>query len=242
MGEIMFLLKDIVFTKHDENIYRLIRLVRKQAGRQENNSLIIDIGAFDGKTSIHLSKAFPNCKILAFEPNSEAFELARKNCSANNNITVNNIAISDTSGQAELNVTLNQVSSSLNKVNAEKLEVSQKEQISVVKTIAVTTKTLDDLNIDTEILILKIDAQGHEKEILSGGKNTLKDVSFILVEMNNHDIYEGSSKYYEIDQLLRENNFKLVDIIVTYRKYGLLVSEYDAIYLNRLKYPDFANK
>ena len=68
---------------------------------------------------------------------------------------------------------------------------------------------------------MKIDTQGHELNVLEGAKNTLKHVSFILIEMNNHDIYAGSSKYYEIDTWLRSNNFQLADIIVTYKKRDL---------------------
>jgi FkbM family methyltransferase len=236
-GEIILLTKDIVFTKHDENIIRLIRLVKKLVPDAGNKYTIIDIGAFDGTTSVQFQKSFPACKVLAFEPNAEAFKVAERNIKPYPGIILKNIAISDKSGKAKLNVTLNSVSSSLNQINTTTADPILKEQVSVVKESMVATQTLDELKLSEKILILKIDVQGHEKEVISGGKNTLKNTGFILIEMNNHDMYSGSSKYYEIDSLLRENNFNLIDIIVTYRKGGLVVSEYDAIYHNRLKYP-----
>jgi FkbM family methyltransferase len=237
-AERMLLIKDILFTKHDENITRFIRLIKKTEGKSPKKGIIIDIGAFDGMTAVHFAKEFPGCSINAFEPNANAFNIAIKNCNNYKNISLNNIAISDKTGEAEFSITENQVSSSLNKVNNEAADNSQKGELSVARKVKVKTQSLDELKVVEEILILKIDVQGHEKEVISGGINTLNNVHFILIEMNNHNIYEGSSKYYEVDQLLRESNFKLADIIVTYRKNGLIVTEYDAIYLNRLKYPD----
>ena len=46
-------------------------------------------------------------------------------------------------------------------------------------------------------------------------------------------MYVDGCKYYEVDELLRNNNFKLMDIIVTYRKSGIMRSEFDAIYMNQ---------
>jgi len=242
LSEIMLLVKDVIFTNEDENITRIIRFIKKLKAENRNASLILDIGAFDGMTSIRLSKAFPNYKTLAFEPNKMAFDLARKNCQAYKNIVLYNVALSDKSGEAELNVTENQVSSSLHQINREAIVSSQQHELSVVKKAKVGTQPLDELNIEEEILLLKIDVQGHEKEVLSGGRNTLKKVYCILVEMNNHNIYFGSSKYYEVDLWLRENNFELADIIVTSRKDGLFVTEYDAIYINRSRFPELCNK
>ena len=50
--------------------------------------------------------------------------------------------------------------------------------------------------------------------------------------MSNHNLYINGCKYFEVDDLLRKNNFTLADIIVTYRKKGMLLTEYDAVYMN----------
>ena len=81
-------------------------------------------------------------------------------------------------------------------------------------------------------MILKIDTQGHELKVLEGAKETLKKTKFVLIEMSNHNLYINGCKYFEVDDLLRKNNFTLADIIVTYRKKGMLLTEYDAVYMN----------
>jgi FkbM family methyltransferase len=230
-SEIKLLIREMGLSVPDENIVRVIRLIKKLKKNIPDNSLIVDIGAFDGKTSLKLSKAFPLCKIFAFEPNPEAYSIAANNCAGRANITLNNIAISDKNGSASLNVTSNKVSSSLNTINKAEIDTTQKEEFAVKSESSVETKTLDSFSFEN-ILLLKIDTQGHEMNVLEGAKNTLKQISFILVEMNNHSIYSGSSKYFDIDNWLRSNNFQLADIIVTYRKDGILVTEFDAIYFN----------
>ena len=49
-----------------------------------------------------------------------------------------------------------------------------------------------------------------------------KKTKFVLIEMSNHNLYINGCKYFEVDDLLRKNNFTLADIIVTYRKNGLV--------------------
>ena len=52
--------------------------------------------------------------------------------------------------------------------------------------------------------------------------------------MNNHDLYVGGCQYFEMDEFFRKNNFKLIDIIVTYRDSQGKVVEYDALYQNTI--------
>ena len=49
--------------------------------------------------------------------------------------------------------------------------------------------------------------------------------------MQNHEIYNKSCKYYEIDSFLRGKGFKLIDLLVSYRSNNQ-VEEFDAIYEN----------
>lgn len=223
------LLKDNFFTDGSENLTRLIRLIKKTV-KPEPNELIIDIGAFDGQSSVVFSKAFENQKIIAFEPNPEAYIKAVKITSSYNNIVVHNCAISNHEGTSDFMVTENQVSSSLNSIDQKNKDYGQ--QLVVKKTVPVKTGPIDNYTEGKKVLFMKVDTQGHELEVFKGAVNTLKNTSFIIVEMANHNLYSKGCKYYEVDQLLREHNFKLADIIVTYRKHGLFVTEYDAIYIN----------
>jgi len=98
--------------------------------------------------------------------------------------------------------------------------------------VAIGAKRLDEFTAGAEITLLKIDTQGHELQVLEGAKSTLERTTFVLVEMSSHSMYVNGCKYYEVDEWMRKNNFSLADVIVTYRKQGIIMSEYDAIYVN----------
>lgn len=227
------LLKDIFFTDKNENISRAINLITKTNHTFDKNDLIIDIGAFDGETAKLFSKAFPKTNIIAFEANPKIYQEAVKNCIQKKNITIYNCAISDEEGNLSFNITNNNVSSSLNEIN--EAAVSNNEygnELNVKNKTTVKTNKLDRFTGDNEILLIKIDTQGHEIQVLKGALQTLNRTRFILIEMSNHNMYIKGSKYHEIDNFLRKNNFNLADIIVTYRKKGIIITEYDAIYVN----------
>ncbi len=230
--EIKLMVRELAFTIGDENIIRAVRAIKKKFPHLNDEFAIIDIGAFDGEVSLKLAKEFPKCKVLAFEPNPAMFETASQNVKGKPNITLKNVAISDVNGTTTFNITANKVSSSLNPINSGGLTESQRGELSVEKQVTVQTQTLDSLNIVHPILLVKIDTQGHEMAVLKGATNTLQKTLYVLAEMNNHAIYGKSSKYYEVDQWLREHGFTLEDIIVTYRKEGVTVTEFDALYIN----------
>lgn len=228
----ILLLKEKLFFDKDGHFTVLFRLIKKVVNI-DKNYIILDIGAFDGNSSILFTKTFPNYKITAFEPNETSYNIAIKNTKSFKNIEVKKIALSDKSDIAEFNITKNAVSSSLNSISdILSKESGYKDELSVVKKITVETKPLDDYKINTEILFIKIDTQGNELRVLEGAKNTLKNTLFVLVEMSNHNIYANGCKYFEVDNWFRNNGFKLVDIIILTRKKGIIVTEFDAIYAN----------
>lgn len=232
--EIKLMVRELAFTIGDENIIRAVRAIKKKLPNIKGELAIIDIGAFDGEISIKLAKEFPKCKVLAFEPNSAMFEVASEVVKGKPQITLKNIAISDANGTTTFNITANKVSSSLNPINSGNLAGSLRTELAVEKQVTVQTQTLDSLKIQEPVLLIKIDTQGHEMAVLKGATATLQNTLYVLAEMNNHAIYDQSSKYYEVDQWLREHGFSLEDIIVTYRKEGVTLTEFDALYINTL--------
>ena len=63
-----------------------------------------------------------------------------------------------------------------------------------------------------ERVLLKIDAQGYEREILMGAEASLPQISAIQLEMSLVHLYEGELLCHEVILLMKEKGFTLVDI------------------------------
>lgn len=232
-AEKKILFKELFLTDEDENITRAIKLVKGTVKDLSKEFVIADIGAFDGHTAQLFSKAFPNNAIHAFEANEEMYKLAHENCRSYSNIKIKNCAISDKNEKLIFNITSNNVSSSLNQVNVSAADQKDyQSELMIKKQEEVEAFKLDNLLTNERLILLKIDTQGHELKVLEGAKEVLKRTNYVLIEMSNHELYVEGCKYYEVDEWMRSQGFKLADIIVTYRKGGLMISEYDAIYSN----------
>lgn len=224
-------LKDILLTDENENIQRAIKLLKNS--KNHSALTIIDVGAFDGETAILFSKAFPNANIMAFEADPLSFKTAKTKTQNQSNIQLHNYALSDRNEKASFYITSNKVSSSLNKINPSEVNIlDYQNELNITQTLELETRQLDEFTKDKKIDLLKIDTQGHELKVLGGAKETLKNTRFILIEMSNHDMYTKGCHYYDIDEWMRNNGFKLADLIVTFRQKGIKVSEFDAIYEN----------
>ncbi len=81
----------------------------------------------------------------------------------------------------------------------------------VVEEVAVETIALDDV-ISEPVTLLKIDAQGAEREILRGAARTLKRTSVLLTEVNFTSHYTGEASFTELHTLIEEAGFALVGL------------------------------
>lgn len=220
-----------VFNQGYLHIDRVTHLAR--CFKLDEKNCILDVGAADGITPEMFSKAFPESVVYAFEPIPSTFQQLHNRVSANKKIVSINKGLSSKEGQMTIHLASRITSSSLyeiekniaNKFFAENIKDAGSEQVSL--------STLDrEIPFGLNINIFKMDVQGYELEVLKGGHDTLKRTAIVLLEMQNHELYVGAPKYFELDSYLRERGFELYDIIPSIRQDNKLY-EWDSIYINK---------
>ncbi len=147
------------------------------------NDVCLDVGAHRGETIAWMLEIF-NGPIHAFEPVKVNFEACKSRYEKHSRVTLQNLGLSNKTGEAEIFIEENTQTNSLKSTNS--------SAESLKETISLTTidSYLSNHGIQT-IEMLKVDAEGHEMEILEGAKDTLsrQGVKLIFCEttldMNN---------------------------------------------------------
>jgi FkbM family methyltransferase len=191
--------------------------------------VIIDIGGAHGDTTAYFLKLIPNCTVYNFEANPElAFEI--KTRFEKLPVHTYSMALSDYEGSIAFHIADNTFNSSYK-------AISNNDQFQKIKSVEVKTMPLDLVieseNNLNEIDIIKLDVQGAEMDVLRGASNTLQKTKLLIVEQSVNSPYVGGSKYYEIDSYVRDAGFELLDIIIPFRKDGLILTEFDSIYIKK---------
>lgn len=161
----------------------------------DKDGLIIDCGANIGEFSLALNFINQNNNFLCFEPDPVEFETLTKNLE-NFNSTLRNEALSDVEGIKRFFLNNSTGDSTL-------LEDSPSPNSVDVKCV-----TLDGtlLNID-RIELLKLEAEGHEVEILQGALNSLFKIKFITIDAGFER--NGKSTFHDCTKILLDNGFEL---------------------------------
>lgn len=224
--------KGVFFLDPSEHLYRTTKHIdSKNAGEK----VMIDVGAAFGSVALYFSERYNDLKIYCVEANPEILPRLKETISDRKNIELKHMALGKIPGESYLHVTANQLSSSLNELDTTEMShLPQDHQswLEEVKRVKVQVSTLDaEFKNESQVLLLKLDTQGTELDILKGGIELLKRTRFVLTELNNHQLYKGACQYYEVDEFLRGQSFRLVDLVVTYHT-NEEVQEYDALYEN----------
>jgi len=213
------------------HIHRSIRL----AGKLKNRDFIIlDIGGGIGATAKIFRSAFPSCQIVIFEPIEENFNTITSVFSADSRTRVLKKAAGNENSSRQINVANRITSSSILPLSADSgSEVFNEDNLGRSRLENIEIVRLDDVPLTAtgEIGIMKIDVQGFELDVLKGAERTLERTDIIVLEVNNHEGYAGSAKYFEIDGFLREHDFTLYDILPSILD-NCKLKEWDVIYLN----------
>ena len=95
------------------------------------------------------------------------------------------------------------------------MHLDQYPNIRFEEEIDVDVITLDGYFEDSQLdssdyNMINIDVQGYELEVFKGANSTLKNVDYIMTEINRAEVYEGCAKHNELDEYLGSYGFKRV--------------------------------
>lgn len=194
--------------------------------------IIIDAGAANGYISRLFASSFPNSDVYCFEPIQTTFDELLCNVKDCQRIHPSHRGLGAVNQTLVINKAVRITSSSLYGIQSNIKDSYLAENIKKMDEEEVQISTLDSLALkDGPIHVFKLDVQGYELEVLKGGAKALERTSIVLLEMQNHSIYQGAPLYFTLDQYLREKNFTLYNIVPSIRK-NMKLYEWDAIYLN----------
>lgn len=158
------------FKKYDE--YQLKQRVGALTFVKQFNHAV-DIGANVGTWARDLCAKFK--KVTAFEPVPDNRECFKKNLKKQDNYTLHDVALSDTTGTSKLYIDSRSCGNvGLSKEGVIAGPTKNKPLVSDIYEIDIELKTLDEYNLN-DIDFVKIDVQGNEMRVLQGAEKTLKD-------------------------------------------------------------------
>lgn len=196
---------------------------------------VIDVGANTGQFVEEIRETLPECFVYSFEPLKDCFDALVKARSGDTKFKAFNCALGESDGETVIHRSSYAPSSSLRVMaNAHKQLYphtvgSTDVKIKVRKLDGM--KEIDPLTMDKEILV-KLDVQGYEDKVISGGKEFLKQVRAMIVEVSFIHLYENQPLFADIYGTLTSQGFKYAGAIHQKRdkKNGRVVAE-DAIFV-----------
>jgi FkbM family methyltransferase len=185
----------------------------------EDKFTLCDVGARGGVPS-EWERFAKYLKVIAFEPDiKEADNLISRLKEQGVQSNIINKAIWSKNMKTKLYLTKSPASSSLFEPRMEFIkDFSIADKFQVVDKVDVEVATLDAAleSYDNNIDFLKIDVQGGTVAVLNGSSDKLKSVVALEVEAEIVGLYKGSTLFGEIDEILTNKGFDLLDLRPTY--------------------------
>lgn len=175
--------------------------------------IIFDVGSHKGKMTHLFLKIYKDANFYCFEPNKIFNKRIRK---ISKKIKLFNYALGKKKEVRKLYLNNIDLTNSLSIINNNSFYLkiknfiikNQKKKIS--KVVKVTTlKNFCNKHKIKKIDLLKIDVEGYEYKVLLGANTFIKNINYIILEIQKNDMYKNYS-IVKIEKYLKKNNFKLI--------------------------------
>lgn len=182
--------------------------------RQRQINVVLDVGANEGQYAAYLRGWGYSGRIVSFEPIPAVYGVLRQAAAVDPLQTAVPHALGARDETATLHVSELSVFSSLREPLPSATAFDRRAQ--TVQTIEVPVRRLDDV-FDTyvgadERAFLKVDAQGHEEDVLEGAQGVLDRVLGVQLELTTAALYEGETLAPAMIERMHSLGFRLAQM------------------------------
>lgn len=195
--------------------------------------LVFDVGAHKGDYAKWLRAGGYEGRIISFEPVEEAFLLAFAAASSDPKWTVEHLGLGRSEGYKIINVGTATYTSSIRQIRDEfssKFEVTQVRRTEPIK-LTTLDRIYPRLAEPGETVMLKIDVQGYEDEVLTGGAGVLPQFAAIQLELSLRPVYAGERLMFEHVEFLQQRGFRLIDLANGFRDHTGELVQVDGLFV-----------
>ena len=148
--------------------------------------------------------------VIFFEPIQGTFNRLKQN--VGDSAILVNTALGNTEGEVEMfTETVNEGQSSSILQPEHHLVQHPSIQFNGKQTVKITK--LDNFIEDKDKYnFINIDVQGYELEVFKGGSEYLKNIDYIMAEVNRAELYKGCAQIEDLDGFLTDYGFERVEI------------------------------
>ena len=193
----------------DKEYRRAFRNLRNLPRREYR--FVIDGGANRGSfTDAFLQLHRPE-RIVLVEAIPDLAENLRARYRSDPRITVVQAALAERNGEAQFEINRSEASSSLLPIDVRNSKWFARD-MRVARTIQVPTLTLPELMVRAgleTVDLLKLDLQGAERLVLTGGAEVLDRVEVIYTEIFFEQLYADAWLFWDTNEFLSHRGFKL---------------------------------
>ena len=171
--------------------------------------VVYDVGASTGNVTAMLAKLGNVSAVYAFEPIPEVFSKLQRRVQNFPHVQCFNVALGDVNESATFYQSEATDSSSLLPMTAPHRTEYPYTARAVERTVEVVR--LDDFVSQHRLAlpdVIKIDVQGFEDRVLSGGERTIRRARYCVLEMSLEPLYEGSVLFHDLYERLRGWGFE----------------------------------
>jgi FkbM family methyltransferase len=176
-----------------------------------NYRYVIDAGANRGSFTDAFLRLHRPERVILVEPLPDLAESLRARYAGDPRISIVAAALSDRNGEAQFQINRSEASSSLLPIDPRNSKWFARD-LNVARTVQVPTMTLPELmsreGLQT-VDLLKLDLQGAERLVLTGGAEVLDRIQVIHTEVFFEQLYAGAWLFWETNEYLSHRGFKL---------------------------------